>query len=58
MYLIRYDSLEGGDTKYEEVEIIEGFEIALKACATWLRLHADILQAKIFFTSLSPTHVR
>lgn len=37
--------------------MIEGFELALKTWADWLELHVDTSKAKVFFVSLSPTHV-
>jgi len=37
--------------------MIEGFELALKPWADWLELHVDSLNTKVFFMSLSPTHV-
>ena len=53
----RYGSFDDKERNYQEVEMIEGFELALKPWADWLELHVDSLNTKVFFMSLSPTHV-
>ena len=51
----RYGSFESGDARLDEVEMIDGFEIALKKLTEWLRENIDKNKTRIFFGS-SPTH--
>jgi hypothetical protein len=53
--MIRYGTFEDGDAKLDEVEMVEGFEIALRKLTGWLE--ANIAnKTKIYFAGSSPTH--
>ncbi|KAJ0960056.1 hypothetical protein J5N97_000171 [Dioscorea zingiberensis] len=41
---------------YDEVEMVEGFEIALKTWAQWLQSNVGLHKKELYFMSLSPTH--
>lgn len=56
MSLARHGSFEDEIKKVEELEMVEGFELALKEWSGWLELNQNP-NAKLFFVSLSPTHV-
>lgn len=53
----RYGSFEDGDAVLEEVEMFEGFEVALKSWSQWLERNLNNTDKRLFFVSLSPTHV-
>lgn len=52
----RYGSFEDGDAKLDEVEMVEGFEIALKKLTEWLGTNIDKNKTRIYFAGSSPTH--
>jgi hypothetical protein len=52
----RYGSSEEGDARLEEVEMVDGFEIALKKLTEWLGENIDKNKTRIFFAGTSPTH--
>ncbi|XP_042424264.1 protein trichome birefringence-like 34 [Zingiber officinale] len=53
---VLHGSFEDEIKKVEELEMVEGFELALKEWSGWLELNQNP-NAKLFFVSLSPTHV-
>ena len=53
--MIRYGTFEDGDAKLDQVEMVEGFEIALKKLTDWLETNIDN-KTKIYFAGSSPTH--
>jgi hypothetical protein len=52
----RYGSFESGDARLDEVEMIDGFEIALKKLTKWLGENIDKNKTRIFFAGSSPSH--
>jgi hypothetical protein len=56
--ICRYGSFEDGDARLDEVEMTEGFEIALKKLTEWLGENIDKNKTRIFFAGSSPTHLR
>jgi len=54
--MCRYGSFEDGDAKLDEVEMMDGFEIALKKLTEWLGENIDKNKTRIFFAGSSPTH--
>lgn len=52
---VMYGTFEDGDAKLDEVEMVEGFEIALKKLTGWLQTNIDN-KTKIYFAGSSPTH--
>ena len=52
----RYGTFEDGDARLNEVEMIDGFEIALKKLTEWLGENTDKNKTRIFFAGSSPTH--
>ncbi|CAL4936714.1 unnamed protein product [Urochloa decumbens] len=42
---------------YEVTGSLRAFEMALRTWSEWLELHVDRARAKLFFTSISPTHL-
>ncbi|KAK8455417.1 hypothetical protein SEVIR_4G172200v4 [Setaria viridis] len=55
---VMYGSFEDGDARLDEVEMTEGFEIALKKLTEWLGENIDKNKTRIFFVGSSPTHLR
>lgn len=53
--MCRYGSFEDGDAKLDEVEMVEGFEIALKKLTEWVGTNVNN-KTKIYFAGSSPTH--
>ncbi|XP_003577156.1 protein trichome birefringence-like 34 [Brachypodium distachyon] len=53
---VMYGSFEDGDAKLDEVEMVEGFEIALKKLTEWLGTNIDKNKTRIYFAGSSPTH--
>lgn len=53
--MCRYGSFEDGDAKLDEVEMVEGFEIALKKLTEWVGANVNN-KTKIYFAGSSPTH--
>ncbi|CAN6344164.1 unnamed protein product [Urochloa humidicola] len=53
---VMYGSFEYGDARLEEVEMVDGFEIALKKLTEWLGENIDKNKTRIFFAGSSPTH--
>ncbi|TVU27481.1 hypothetical protein EJB05_30095, partial [Eragrostis curvula] len=53
---VMYGSFEDGDARLDEVEMIEGFEIALKKLTEWLGENINKNKTRIFFAGSSPTH--
>ncbi|KAG2559591.1 hypothetical protein PVAP13_8KG019401 [Panicum virgatum] len=53
---VMYGSFENGDARLEEVEMVDGFEIALKKLTEWLGENIDKNKTRIFFAGSSPTH--
>ncbi|KAG2622614.1 protein trichome birefringence-like 34 [Panicum virgatum] len=53
---VMYGSFENGDARLEEVEMVDGFEIALKKLTEWLSENIDKNKTRIFFAGSSPTH--
>ncbi|CAN6339315.1 unnamed protein product [Urochloa humidicola] len=53
---VMYGSFEDGDARLEEVEMVDGFEIALKKLTEWLGENIDKNKTRIFFAGSSPTH--
>jgi hypothetical protein len=54
--MYRYGSFEDGDAKLDEVEMIDGFDIAIKKLTEWLGENIDKNKTRIFFAGSSPTH--
>ncbi|XP_009407323.2 protein trichome birefringence-like 34 [Musa acuminata AAA Group] len=55
MKVIYDGSFEDEDNNMEEMEMIDGFGLALKAWSDWLESHRN-RSTQLFFVSLSPTH--
>ncbi|KAF8779237.1 hypothetical protein HU200_002917 [Digitaria exilis] len=53
---VMYGSFEDGDAWLDEMEMIDGFEIALKKLTEWLGENIDKNKTRIFFAGSSPTH--
>jgi hypothetical protein len=54
--MYRYGSFEDGDAKLDEVEMVDGFDIAIKKLTEWLGENIDKNKTRIFFAGSSPTH--
>jgi hypothetical protein len=54
--MYRYGSFEDGDARLDEMEMIDGFEIALKKLTKWIGENIDKNKTRIFFAGSSPTH--
>ncbi|PWZ46460.1 Protein trichome birefringence-like 34 [Zea mays] len=53
---VMYGSFEDGDAKLDEMEMADGFEIAIKKLTEWLAKNIDKNKTRIFFAGSSPTH--
>ncbi|PUZ43390.1 hypothetical protein GQ55_8G005100 [Panicum hallii var. hallii] len=53
---VMYGSFEDGDARLDEMEMMDGFEIALKKLTEWLGENIDKKKTRIFFAGSSPTH--
>ncbi|KAF8708577.1 hypothetical protein HU200_029951 [Digitaria exilis] len=42
---------------YEVTDRLRAFELAIRTWSEWLELHVDRARTKLFFTSMSPTHL-
>ncbi|PAN44324.1 hypothetical protein PAHAL_9G034500 [Panicum hallii] len=43
---------------YEVADGLRAFELAIRTWSEWLELHVDRARTQLFFTSMSPTHLR
>ncbi|KAL9230874.1 hypothetical protein vseg_006167 [Gypsophila vaccaria] len=55
---ILWGSFESQDGVYKELEMLKGYELALRTWADWLEIHVNHSKSQIFWMSLSPTHER
>ncbi|XP_006663716.1 protein trichome birefringence-like 34 [Oryza brachyantha] len=53
---IMYGSFEDGDATLDQVEMADGFEIALKKLTEWLGTNINKNKTRIFFAGSSPAH--
>lgn len=61
--MIRLETVEtniGGDDQvhHQDREKLSAYEMALKTWSDWLHNHVNPTQTRLFFVSLSPTHLR
>lgn len=56
MQKCRYGSFEDGDAKLDEVEMVDGYEIALKKLTEYLGANINKNKTRIFFAGSSPAH--
>ncbi|KAL2901859.1 Protein trichome birefringence-like 34 [Bienertia sinuspersici] len=55
---ILWGNFESRDGIYKEVEMLKGYEMALRTWSDWLEIHVNHSKTQIFWMSLSPTHER
>uniref|UniRef100_A0A0D9XVT5 Uncharacterized protein n=1 Tax=Leersia perrieri TaxID=77586 RepID=A0A0D9XVT5_9ORYZ len=53
---VMYGSFEDGDAKLDEVEMADGFEIAVKKLTEWLGTNINKNKTRMFFAGSSPAH--
>ncbi|KAL5205144.1 hypothetical protein ABZP36_010015 [Zizania latifolia] len=53
---VMYGSFEDGDARLDEVEMVDGFEIALKKLTEYLGANINKNKTRIFFSGSSPAH--
>ncbi|XXG44272.1 hypothetical protein AAC387_Pa01g4125 [Persea americana] len=53
---IWWGSIEENDGIYKEMEMLRGYEMALRTWSYWLEAHVDPTRTQVFFISMSPTH--
>uniref|UniRef100_A0A0E0BMN9 Trichome birefringence-like C-terminal domain-containing protein n=1 Tax=Oryza glumipatula TaxID=40148 RepID=A0A0E0BMN9_9ORYZ len=56
MMKVMYGSFEDGDAKLDEVEMVDGYEIALKKLTEYLGANINKNKTRIFFAGSSPAH--
>ncbi|KAL5206464.1 hypothetical protein ABZP36_034673 [Zizania latifolia] len=56
MMKVMYGSFEDGDARLDEVEMVDGFKIALRKLTEYLGTNIDKNKTRIFFTGSSPAH--
>ncbi|XP_043701936.1 protein trichome birefringence-like 34 [Telopea speciosissima] len=52
-----WGSFDSSDGIYKEVEMLRSYEMALKTWSDWVEIHVNHTKTKLFFASLSPTHL-
>ncbi|RRT69594.1 hypothetical protein B296_00002484 [Ensete ventricosum] len=55
--LPRWGSFEDQHGIHKEIDSLRGYELALNTWSEWLEFHVDHLKTKLFFMSMSPTHL-
>ncbi|XP_021769652.1 protein trichome birefringence-like 34 [Chenopodium quinoa] len=55
---ILWGTFESPDGVYKDVEMLKGYEMALRTWSDWLEIHVNHSKTQIFWMSLSPTHER
>ncbi|XP_021744827.1 protein trichome birefringence-like 34 [Chenopodium quinoa] len=55
---VLWGSFESSDGIYKEVEMLKGYEMALRTWSDWLEIHVNHSKTQIFWMSMSPTHER
>lgn len=53
-----WGSFPNGEEGYEELEAVVAYRIALKTWANWVDTNINPNKTRVFFTSMSPTHIR
>lgn len=54
---VLWESSENGNGTLEQVEMVRRYEMGLKTWADWLENHVNHTTTKLFFVSMSPTHL-
>ncbi|XP_055960172.1 xylan O-acetyltransferase 1-like [Mercurialis annua] len=54
----RRGSFDEGSTAYDEIELPIAYERTLKTWANWVDNNVDPMHTSVFFTSMSPTHLK
>lgn len=54
----RRGSFDEGATEYDEIDIYTVYEKALRTWGKWIEENVDPDFTSVFFSSMSPTHVR
>lgn len=54
----RWGSFANGEEGFEELDSTVAYKIGLKTWANWIDSALDPNKTKIFFTTISPTHMR
>ncbi|KAI7997391.1 Protein trichome birefringence-like 34 [Camellia lanceoleosa] len=55
---VLWESSENGNGTLEQVEMVRRYEMGLKTWADWLENHVNHTTTKLFFVSMSPSHLR
>ncbi|KAH9607804.1 hypothetical protein KSS87_019882 [Heliosperma pusillum] len=55
---VLWGSFESQEGIYKEVEMLKGYEMALRTWSDWLEIHVNHSKTQIFWMSMSPTHER
>lgn len=60
MYVMkcRWGSFKNGDDGYEAFDTPVSYRLALRTWANWIDSNINPNKAKVFFTTMSPTHTR
>ena len=53
-----WGSFPNGEKGYEELEAPAAYRIALKTWANWVDTNVNPNKTRVFFTTMSPTHMR
>ena len=53
-----WDSFPNGEEGYEELEAVVAYRIGLKTWANWVDSNINPNKTRVFFTTMSPTHMR
>ncbi|CAL5351560.1 unnamed protein product [Camellia sinensis] len=54
----KWESSENGNATLEQVEMVRRYDMGLKTWADWLEKHVNHTTTKLFFVSMSPSHLR
>ncbi|XP_028108978.1 protein trichome birefringence-like 34 isoform X1 [Camellia sinensis] len=55
---VLWESSENGNATLEQVEMVRRYDMGLKTWADWLEKHVNHTTTKLFFVSMSPSHLR
>lgn len=56
--LIRWGSFANGEEGFEELDAVVAYRIGLKTWANWIDSTLNPNATRVFFTTMSPTHMR
>lgn len=56
--VFRWGSFANGDEGFEELDALVSYRIGLKTWANWIDSNINPNATRVFFVTMSPTHIR